>query len=197
MKRLLSAMIFLLSIVVILQTFQRGKNEASPSSSYAIYAEYARESNKLMQNGLNRRVFNKVEAQSGTDISLQSDGSIRLNAGTYRMTGFSVVSMQTTLAPARAKNNDSYPGYALVYPKELEKDRTLQQHALGIGSPQTALYLAPSLFDLVYTTDKTVEICVGHQSGANLRNEVYLSVYEADGVKSDYHLHARITITKL
>src|SRR5690348_12314604 len=33
--------------------------------SYAVYTEYAADTNKLMKNGLNRRVFNKAEAQAG------------------------------------------------------------------------------------------------------------------------------------
>src|SRR4051795_13450343 len=67
--------------------------------SHAIYAEYAKDSNKLMKNGLNRRVFNKVESQAGSDIALNPDGSISLAPGTYHISGVSTVTMQTTLAP--------------------------------------------------------------------------------------------------
>jgi hypothetical protein len=38
---------------------------------------------------------------------------------------------------------------------------------------------------------------VGHQSGENLHDEVYLSVYEVAGIKSEFHLFARIVITKM
>ena len=167
--------------------------------SYAIYAEYAKGSNKLMKDGLNRRVFNTVEAQSGKDIKLNEDGSVTLQPGTYRITGFSITTMQTTFAPAVPQNDNNYPGYALVYPvaDETEPGATLLKHAIGIGSPQNALDTTPSLFDLVYTTKTTVDIAVGHQSGDALKNEVYLSVYTVAGIPSDYHVFARVSITKL
>jgi hypothetical protein len=177
---------------------------ASPSAvarprSYAIYAEYAKTSNTVMKNGLNRRVFNTVEAQSGHDIELNQDGSVTLQPGTYRITGFSITTMQTSFAPSVAQNDNAYPGYALVYPVADEKDagEALLESAIGIGSPQTALDGTPSLFDLVYTTKKKVDVAVGHQSGDDLNGEVYLSVYDVTGIPSDYHVFARVSITEL
>jgi hypothetical protein len=168
------------------------------SHSYAVYGEYARGSNKLMKNDLNRRVFNKVETQEGSDIQLNDDGSITLQPGTYHITGYSITTMQTTFAPPQPKHNSNYPGYALVYPAADETaGQSLLQHVIGIGSPQTALDGTPSMFDLFYTTKKKTEIAVGHQSGADLHNEVYLSVYEVAGTASDYHVFARIAITRL
>lgn len=179
-------------LVLALLTFRLAMAEPG---SYAIYAEYARDGNKLMQNGLNRRLFNKVEAQRGTDIQLNSDGSITLQPGTYRITGFSMVSMQTTFAPAVLKNNN-YPGYSMVYPAELEGQRSVVSQAI-IGSPATSEGMSPSTFDAIYTTDKPVRLAVGHQAGDDLHGEVYLSVYDVEGAKSDFHLAARIAITKL
>lgn len=173
-------------------------SSSSHPRSYAIYGEYASGSNKLMKNGFNRRVFNRVEAQSGTDIKLNSDGSITLEPGTYRLTGFSITTMQTTYAPPTAKNNNNYPGYALVYPVADESaGASLVNDAIGIGSPQNALDTTPSLFDCVYTTKTETKIAVGHQSGTNLHNEVYLSVYEVAGQKSNFHVFARISIERL
>ena len=167
-------------------------------ASYAIYGEYAKDANKLMKDGLNRRVFNKVEAQAGSDITLASDGSISLEPGTYRITGYSTTTMQTGFAPPQPKNNNNYPGYAMVYPKAAEDlgMDTLKQ-AIAIGSPATALYLAPSLFDAVYTVTTKTDIAVGHQSGNDLNGEVWLSIYDVDGAKSDYHAVARVSITKM
>jgi hypothetical protein len=170
---------------------------AGPQASYAIYADYARGSNKLMKNGLNRRLFNVVETQAGSDIKLGSDGSISLEPGTYRITGFSLVTMQATMAPPKMQNNTNYPGYAIVYPKAFEADSTVLSHLIALGSPQTALDLAPSVFDVVYTASTKTEIALGHQAGNELHSEVYMSVYEVDGIKSEYHLFARIAITKL
>ena len=172
---------------------------AAPAHSHAIYAEFARDSNKLMANGLNRRVFNTVEAQAGSDIALGSDGAISLEPGTYRITGFSIVTMQATFGLPKALHDTNYPGYCLVYPKAAEAAGGMEvlKQAIAVGSPQTALDTVPSLFDVIYTTTTRTEIAVGHQSGEELNNEVYLSVYEVEGIPSDDHLFARIAITKL
>jgi len=166
--------------------------------SYAIYAEYARDSNKLMKNGVNRRVFNKTEAHAGSDITLNADGSITLEQGTYRITGLSTVTMQTTLAPPAITHDNNYPGYALVYPAAVESQgREVLKQAIAIGTPATASYLSPSIFDAIYSVSTRIDLAVGHQSGDELNGEVYLSVYDVGGEKSDYHAVARIAITRI
>ena len=127
----------------------------------------------------------KTEAQAGLGIRLNGDGSITLQPGVYRISGVSTVTTQTTLEPAPIRNKSDYPGYALVYPVAAEKGglATIQQ-AIAIGTPATATFLAPSVFDGVYTTSTEIDIAVGHQSGAELHDEVYLSIYDVDGVKS-------------
>ena len=168
-----------------------------PAAAYAIYAEYARNANKLMRPGLNRRVFNSVEAQAGAAIGLHDDGSITLQPGTYRITGFSITTMQVTFAPPQPQHDTNYPGYALVYRVADESQgAALVQAAIAVGSPQTALDTTPSLFDTIYTTREQTAIAVGHQSGQDLHDEVYLSVYEVAGTPSDYHVFARIAITQ-
>ncbi|OAI39097.1 hypothetical protein AYO39_03195 [Actinobacteria bacterium SCGC AG-212-D09] len=190
-------MFLLIGVALVVAGCGGSSHSASPSRSYAIYGEYAQGSNKLMKNGLNRRVFNKVEAQSGSDATLNSDGSITLKPGTYHITGYSITTMQTTFAPPQPKHDSNYPGYALVYPVADESaGRSLVNDAIGIGSPQTALDATPSLFNLVYTTKATTKIAVGHQSGDDLNNEVYLSVYDVSGETSNYHVFARISIWK-
>jgi hypothetical protein len=59
------------------------------------------------------------------------------------------------------------------------------------------MYLAPSVFDTVYVAPTRIDIAVGHQSGDELHDEVYLSVYDVEGETSDYHAVARITIIRL
>jgi hypothetical protein len=174
-----------------------GTNETHKTkASYAIYAEYAKGLNKVMQNGLNRRMFDTTEAQAGTDIRLEKDGSIILKPGTYHITGFSAVTMQITMEIVVSVRD--YPGYCLVYPSQYEKDSALVlQHRICVGSPGTALDTAPSLFDVVYTCTKEDTICVGHQSGKIFNNEVYLSVYDVAGEKSPYHVFSRVSISKL
>lgn len=164
--------------------------------SYAIYGEYAAGADKPMQNGLNRRVFNRIEAQFGAGIYLNPDGAITLMPGTYRLTGFSAVTMQTSMAPPKVKSN--YPGYCMVYPRDAENSgHDLLKQAIAIGSGATSSEISPSMFDAVYTCDKKTDICVGHQSGDDLKEKLWLSIYIVDGVPSDYHVMARIAITKL
>ena len=165
--------------------------------SYAVYAEFARGSNKVMKDGLNRRVFDTAESQSGSDITLQKDGSITLEPGTYHITGFSMVTTQVTMAPPKPNDSNNYPGYCMVYPKQFEVDSIVLKHQFCIGSPATALSTVPSLFDVMYTIKEKTDICVGHQVGSGLNGNVYLSVYDVGGVPSNYHVFARIVITKL
>jgi hypothetical protein len=188
----------LIGVVLLVAGCGGPSHPTGSSQSYAIYGEYAQGSNKLMKNGLNQRVFNKVEAQSGSDASLNGDGSITLKPGTYHITGYSITTMQTTFAPPQPKHDTNYPGYALVYPVADESaGKSLVGDAIGIGSPQTALDATPSMFDFVYTTKATTKIAVGHQSGHDLHNEVYLSVYDVSGETSNYHVFARISIWKI
>jgi hypothetical protein len=169
----------------------------SHPASYAIYGELAQGSNKLMKSGLNRRVFTRVEAQAGTDIKLEGDGSIMLQPGTYRISGFSITTMQTTFAPPQPQFDSNYPGYALLYRVADENDSDILARAITIGSVQDALNATPSQFNAVFTTTKKTHIAVGHQAGEDLHDEVYLSVYEVAGIPSDYHLFAQISITRI
>jgi hypothetical protein len=186
-------------IPMLLLAFAGCSNNETASGhkpSYAIYAEYAKDSNIYMQNGLNRRKYNTTETQVGNDIKLEKDGSITLKPGTYHLTGFSVVTMQATMTTP--VNTMNYPGYGLIYPSAYEKDSALVlENRICVGSPGTALDTDPSLFEVVYTCDKEVNICVGHQSGKIYNNEVYLSVYKVGNDVSPYHLFSRIAITRL
>jgi hypothetical protein len=164
--------------------------------AFAIFAEYARERNILMKNGLNRRVFNVTEAIHGADIRLEADGSVLVLPGVYRITGFSMVTMQAKMAPPVMLNNTNYPGYCLLYPREHEADNPLGNN-IAIGSPATAFDTCPSLFDFVFACERPTYICVGHQSGEHLNDEVYLSVYDVDGIPSEYHVFARIAINRM
>ena len=197
LAQLLAPVLCLLLVAGCSETKEHEDDDrAAAPKSYAIYAEFAK-ANVVMQPGLNRRVFNTTEAQHGSNIALNPDGSITLQPGTYHLSGFSLVTMQVTFAPPVTKFDNTYPGYCLVYPKDFETNDPLH-HALGLGSsPATALDNDPSLFDLVLTCDKPTTICVGHQSGEDLHNEVYLDVYEVAGIPSPFHAFARITIFQL
>jgi hypothetical protein len=165
--------------------------------SYAIYAEYAEGSNKLMKNGLNRRVLNRKEAHGGRGIALNDDGSVSLAPGTYRLTGFSTVTMQTTFAPEPTPHDNNYPGYCLLYPRSSEGTKAVLNDAIAFGSPATSTGLEPSLFDAIHTFTDPTTICLGHQAGDDLLDDVYLSMYEIAGVASNYHVVARLAITEM
>jgi hypothetical protein len=73
----------------------------------------------------------------------------------------------------------------------------LLKHAYGIGTLSIPLYSTPSEFDCEIAVKEKTTIAVGHQSGHDLHDEVYISVYEVAGVKSDYHVFARIVIDRI
>jgi hypothetical protein len=174
-------------------------HEKAPS--YAIYAEYARDSNKLMKPDLNRRIFDTIEAQYGNDIKLETSGDLKgaitLEKGRYHITGFSMVSMQTTLAPPA--DTDTYPGYAIIYPPSYQDSAMTPtlKHSYAIGSLGIPYFSTPSEFDFMISCKEKTSICVGHQSGHELNNKVYLSVYDVSGSKSNYHVFARVVVTKI
>jgi hypothetical protein len=193
----------LLSLLIIISLIACAKPDTvvvrqDKAPSVAIYGEYARDANKPMKSGLNRRVFNKVEAQHGHDITLNSDGCFTLLPGTYRLTGFSAVTMQTTMGPPSYPHNLNYPGYCMVYPESVEsaaQDEVLEA-AIAIGSGATSGEIYPSLFDAIHKFTSKTDVCVGHQAG-ELEDPLYLSIYDVGGTKSDYHVMARVSITKL
>ena len=86
----------------------------------------------------------------------------------------------------------------MVYPKDVEKSgHEVIAQSIAIGSGATSSELEASLFDAIHTFDRKTDICVGHQSGDDLQGQVWLSIYTVGGVPSDYHLMARIAVTKL
>lgn len=169
------------------------RRESAARLRYAVFGEYAEGRNKLMQPGFNRRVFQRIDSQAGQGIRLNGDGTITIAPGTYRINGFSMVTQQLGFSPPTFEHDNNYPGYAIVKPANSSDFGD----AIAIGSLSTAGYSTPSIFDAIYSTDTEVVVEVGHQAGKALNAEVYLSVYEVDGVTSPYHLAARVCITRL
>jgi hypothetical protein len=196
MRRNCVSCVLLVSFIACTRAAPGVVRQYQPSA--AIYAEYARDANKPMKNGLNRRVFNKREAQQGRDITLNSDGCFTLAPGTYRLTGFSAVTMQTTMGPPSYPNGMNYPGYCMVYPQSVERaaQNDVLKAAIAIGSGATSGEISPSLFDAIHEFTSRTNVCVGHQAG-ELKDPIYLSIYDVGGIKSDYHVMARVSITKL
>lgn len=194
--------IALLAIALFVQCDNNPANNSSTTAScdtcrsYAVFGEFARDFNKPMKNGLNRRVFNVTESIHGNDIALRSDGAVTLQRGTYRISGFSMVTMQTSMSSSFQSQN--YPGYCLVYRAEDEQSPEILKRQIGIGTPATSAECNPSLFDVMFTCDTATNICVGHQSGNNLPdNKIFLSVFKVDKDTSNYHVFSRIAITRM
>lgn len=149
----------------------------SHEPSYAVFAEMGR-ANKSMAGGVNRRVFNKVVASRGSDVALQADGAIRVQPGTYHISGYSLVTIQDSLNVKASPL--LYPGYCLLYESRYERDRAgLLKNVLALGCPSTACYASPSIFDTVVTFSKPIEICLGHQAGNDV-SSVFLTFVDGD-----------------
>jgi hypothetical protein len=166
--------------------------------SYVILAEYG-VGNKVMTGGLNRRVFNKTLVRQGDKITLQDDGCVSIQPGTFRISGFSMVTMQTTLVENNAAaypTPNVYPGYSIVHESKYS-GRDAMNHSVAIGSVGTALYSSPSHFDSVATFAEPVELCVGHQAG-EVVSGVYMTFIDGDSQgPSAARLFAQMTIFEL
>ncbi len=192
-----SLALFILSIATSSIVLSGCSEKKEHSRSYAIVAEFARDSNRHMKDNLNRRVFDTVMSSEGKDITLEKDGSVTLEPGTYHINGYSLVTTQVTMAPPVPNDSNNYPGYCLLYPKQFESDTTALSHNITVGSPATALNTTPSLFDIVYTVKERTTICLGHQVGKDLNGQVYLSVYEVGGIPSNYHIFAQMCVERM
>lgn len=186
---------------------QESIDEQYYSKSHAIFAEYAMGDDK-MHSGINRRVFNKEEALSGNKIRLlkeranRFDGVIALKPGTYRINGFSTVTMQTGFSPIPV--NEHFPGYCLLYKKEDEKEGRNKNICIGSWALSDGSY--PSLFDCFFTCESPTKICLGHQAGDvdNKDEDVYYGINSegtnpdtGDSRTSDQRLYARIAICEV
>lgn len=201
MKHLIRSFLPLAGFLLFISCGQSPKKPGSfgGSNLYAIYSEYARDSNIHMKPGLNIRQFDTIDIErDSSQCHLGKGGLIHLAQGWWRITGFSIITMQDSTQIHKPKYDLDYPGYALVCPAKYAKDSAKSiQYRLTVGSPGTALAGNPSIFDAVFYAPDTMTICVGHQAGGTLNGEVFLSVYEVSGTASNNHLFARIAIEKL
>lgn len=163
--------------------------------SYAVLAEYGQD-NKVMIDGVNRRVLNTVLSSQGDDIVLNEDGSIKIKAGRYRISGYSLVTMQDDVTVI--DSDLAYPGYCIVYHKKYENDRKeMLKYAVAVGQVSVALYSTPSIFDNIAVFPSDATICLGHQSGKDVQG-VYLTFVDGDPEgPSESRVFAQITIIKM
>ncbi len=162
--------------------------------SHAVLAELGQE-NKLMDGGLNRRILNEALAERGDKIELHEDGSVSIQPGTYRISGISLITMQDGLTPIQA--NEVYPGYCIVYDCRYSGREALS-NAVAVGTMGVALYSSPSLFDTVVTFSAPTDICLGHQAGEEIEEDVYLTYIDGDPAgPSDARIFAQMSIFEL
>ena len=163
-----------------------------------------------MGSGVVPRTFNVVQAEAGCAISRvrTSDPAtdctvIRLLAGTYRITGFSLLTMDNPNGPDGTTNppvlnvTNKFPGYALVYdadnpPRGVADLGT----AMDIGSVQQAYDSTPSLVDTIVALTRTTNISLGHQCTYTPggKEPVYIRIATRDSV---FHTFAKIAIHKI
>lgn len=159
--------------------------------SYAVFAEFS-PTTKLMEPGMNTRVFNVVESHQGDDIRLEmGTGVITLAPGTYHITGFSATAYATVEPPEMvATRAPAAGGYCRV--RKATDSADDRKAAIVVGSISTA-NVVPSLVETYFTTDQEVQILMEHQNGENV-GDICL---ESNAGGSANHVFARICIRRL
>lgn len=159
--------------------------------SYAVFSEHS-PTTKMMKPGMNTRVFNVVEAHSGSDIRLDLEtGVITLSPGTYHLTGFSTTAYATKEPPemvtTRAPANGGY--CRLRHAADPAEDRDVGIIFGGISTANAV----PSLIETYFTTDVEAQIVLEHQCGSAV-DDVCL---QSDAGGSTKHVFARLCIRLL
>ena len=181
-----------------------------PFEACAIYADRPTEYGVAteMGEGAVNRIFNTVQIEWGTAISRvrTSDPKtdcteIQLLPGTYRISGFSILTMDVPTEPPMLAPSNKYAGYCLVYnPADPPKGVSDLGKAIDIGSVTTAFDTAPSLFDCVFSCTEPTRISVAHQCTYQLstKDQVYDKVYIRIATKDSLvHTFAKISILKI
>jgi hypothetical protein len=173
--------------------------------AYAIYSDRPTDLGAAteMGPGLVPRAFTHVCIEYGQAISrdMFDFTRIRLIPGTYRISGFSILTMDIPGQRPNLNPYNKYGGYCCVYdaahPPESEAD---MDKCIAVGSINQAFDTSPSLFDAVYTCTAIphTDICVGHQCSyvptQDQENKVYIRVATRDSLVHDF---ARISIFKI
>jgi hypothetical protein len=147
-----------------------------------------------MQPGVNVRVFNRVDVQSGGSIRLDlATGVVTLRPGMYHVTASSIVTPYDPLAPDAATRVPDADRPFGAYCRLRRRDKPAREDtpiALGTISSTNMI---PSLVDTFVRADEELEIVLEHQAGGEVGG-LYLQV-RAGG--SADHVFARISIHRL
>lgn len=160
--------------------------------SLAVYAEHS-PTTKLMQPGMNPRVFNVEEVPCRTGhISLDTEtGVITLAPGTYHITGFSSTAYATQepaeMVATRAPVSAGYCRLRLTTESAEDRDA-----GFVFGGVSTA-NVVPSLVETYYSTDRPVSFVMEHQCGSKVED----ICLQSDSGGSTHHVFARIAIRRL
>jgi hypothetical protein len=173
----------------------RSKDISHPAQSYAFFSEYGTE-NVPMKPGLNRRALNTVDVISGDDVELLPDGSVRIQPGTYRLSGFSMLVYEP---PADSGTDElPLPGYCMLYPCAYENDRQkLVEYSVATGNVSMPTVMVPSRFETIVTFEEEATLCLGHQNGHEVTG-LYLIYVDGDPTgKSTNRMMAQVGVMRL
>jgi hypothetical protein len=172
--------------------YQWSSGPVSYSRAFAVFAEYALVE-KPMLEGMNVRVFNRVEARSPDGgIALDArTGIITLPPGTYHLTGFSTTAYRTELEhPGMVRTKElANGGYCRLRHDVLA---TSLEGSIAIGGISTANAI-PSVIEGWLSTTVEARILLEHQSGDQVEDVILQSE------PGDYHgrVFARLAIERL
>lgn len=172
-------------------------------NEFAVFTELS-PATKLLKSGWNTRVCTDTDVRQGDSIQCDFEtGLIALAPGSYHLSGFSMVVYDSggeppEMATIRAPAAGGYSRLRIHDPKRKVDQSDMRSldnadpSVICIGSPSTP-NLTPSLFDAYFTTDKTAQILLEHQSGTR-PDHIYLRIHIEN---SKWHALARISIRRL
>lgn len=151
--------------------------------------------NVPMKPGLNVRVFNDFTLDQQEYIKYdKANGYFTLEAGTYRVDGWSLTTFGWRLTPEQQAAAYSAPGYAFLWNVD-KNDMEI------LASLQDPLYSPPSVINGVLKVQKKTQYYFGHQNGDNV-NGISLQLYDPNiklpnGNPSTNHAFAQLVIERL
>lgn len=185
----------LLPFVIALALVVAGcANGATQSRVWGAFTERGL-SNIPLKPGLNARIFNDFNLDEQQYIKYdKATGYFTLQAGTYRIDGWSLTTFGWRLTPEQQAAAYSAPGYAFLWNVD-KNDMEI------LASLQDPLYSLPSVINGVLKVQKTTKYYFGHQNGDKV-NRISLQLYDPNikmpnGNPSTNHAFAQLVIERL
>lgn len=152
-------------------------------------------SNVPMKPGLNVRMFTDVNMDAHGYIKYdKASGHFTLEAGSYRIDGWSLTTFGFKLTPEQQAAAYSAPGYAFLWNVD-KNDMEM------LASVQDPLYSLPSNINGVLKVERTTQYYFGHQNGDKV-DGISLQLFDPnikkpDGTPSTNHVFAQLVIERL